>query len=285
AKLEFDHFDYLGRALSFNIVGRAPLDFTVAAQANLVKAGINYQLNGSDRPFSAVPARPILPAATYNWSGCYAGVHAGGGVLSDPFVNGFSGPPVNGGGGLIGGQAGCDIQAGQIVFGLEGEAAWSRLKNNFVVNIHDSAAFGIGSSQTNTSSNRWSADLAARAGVAVGRALIYGKAGIASSRFDFAENFVQNDGSFSAFQNGGAVLTGLLFGAGLEYALASNWSAKFEFDRIGYLGRGVPFTSGGISGGVGIPFTQTESAATNVAKVGVNYRFFGGGSDPVVAKY
>ncbi|HLJ00430.1 MAG TPA: hypothetical protein VKT76_11990, partial [Bradyrhizobium sp.] len=116
---------------------------------------------------------------------------------------------------------------------------------------------------------------------------IYGKAGIASSRFDFAENDAVNDGSISSFQNGGAVLTGLVFGAGLEVALASNWSAKFEFDRIDYLGRGVPFTQGGISGGVafiGTPFSQTQSAATNVAKIGVNYRFFGGG-DLVVAKY
>ncbi|HLI98082.1 MAG TPA: outer membrane beta-barrel protein, partial [Bradyrhizobium sp.] len=161
-------------------------------------------------------------------------------------------------------------------------------KNNLVSNVPTTAASGVGFSQPATSSNRWSADLAARTGVAVGRALIYGKAGIASSRFDFAENFAFNDGSFSSFANGSAVLTGLLFGAGLEYALASNWSAKLEFDRIDYLGRGVPFASGQINNGVAFsipPSTHTETAATNVAKIGVNYRFFGDGSDPVVAKY
>ncbi|HLI98766.1 MAG TPA: hypothetical protein VKT76_03535, partial [Bradyrhizobium sp.] len=93
--------------------------------------------------------------------------------------------------------------------------------------------------------------------------------------------------SSSSFENGSATLTGLVFGAGFEYAFAANWSAKLEFDRIDYLGRGVPFTQGGISGGVafiGVPFSQTETATSNVAKIGVNYRFFGG-ADPVIAKY
>jgi len=243
ARLEFDHFDYLGKTLHFNADGVvfAPRDLTVSAQANLVKAGVNYQLNGSDRPFAAASARPALPAATYNWSGCYAGVHGGGGVLSDPFVDFGAGAAVNGGGGIAGGQAGCDIQRGQIVWGVEGEAAWSGLKNNFVVNQPTTAAFGAGQSQQTTSANRWSADVAIRAGVAIGRALIYGKAGVASGRFDFAENLAVNDGSFSNFQNGSANLTGLVFGAGLEYAFAANWSAKFEFDRTDYLSPNVQF--------------------------------------------
>jgi len=41
-----------------------------------------------------------------------------------------------------------------------------------------------------------------------------------------------------------------------------------------------------MNGGVTIsnPFSHTETATANVAKVGVNYRFFGGG-EAIVAKY
>jgi outer membrane immunogenic protein len=287
AKLEYDHIDYLGKTLHFNTVGLiSPFDLTVSARTNIVKAGVNYQLGGPDRSFAAVSPRPAMPTAAYNWSGCYAGVHAGGGVLNDPFVD-FNISEVGGGGGIAGGQAGCNIQTGRIVWGAEGEAAWSGLKNNLVNNFATSPVFGIGSSNQLTSSNRWSVDLAARAGVAVDRALIYGKVGVATGQFAFSQNKATSDGFLTDFQNGSTTLTGLVLGVGIEYAFASNWSAKFEFDRTDYLSRTVAFASGFRLGNFigNTPFSQNETAATNVAKAGVNYRFFAGGPDAVVAKY
>jgi outer membrane immunogenic protein len=276
-KLEYDYVGYLGRALSFNTVARAPFDFTVSAETNIVKAGVNYRLGGSDRPFAAAPAS--LPAATYQWSGCYAGIHGGGGLLNDPFVDifGLEGSE-GGGGGLIGGQAGCNLQTGQIVWGVEGEAAWSSLKNNVLFNVQNTAAFGMGSSFAFSSHNRWDADVAARAGVAVGQALIYGKVGVASGRFELSENFAKNDGSSGSFQNGSATLTGVLFAAGIEYAFAPNWSAKLEYNRIDYLTPAVQLFSGGTNVN-----SNTETAVVNVAKLGINYHF-STGLGPV-AKY
>ena len=283
AKLELDYVGYLGRSLSFSTVKRAPFDFTVSAETNIVKAGVNYRLGGSDRPFAAAPA--ALPAAAYQWSGCYAGIHGGGGLLNDPFVDifGVEGSE-GGGGGLIGGQAGCNVQTSQIVWGVEGEAARSSLKNKVLFNVQDTAAFGTGASFVFSSRNRWDVDVAARAGLAVGRALIYGKVGVASGRFEFSENFAFNNGSFSSFQDGSATLTGVLFAAGIEYAFAPNWSAKLEYNRIDYLTPAVQLVSGFSGAGGTNVSSNTETAVINVAKLGINYHFFAG-LGPVTAKY
>src|SRR5882757_482476 len=74
--------------------------------------------SAADMPIKAVPK--VQPSA-YNWTGCYLGIHGGGGVL----YAGWNGQ--NGVGGLAGGQAGCNYQAGPIVVGVEAEGWWSGL--------------------------------------------------------------------------------------------------------------------------------------------------------------
>jgi len=206
---------------------------------------------------------PIAPAAIYDWSGCYIGAHSGGGAVSDTFINvSFDGNAnfLHGGGGFAGGQIGCNYQNGVMVFGIEGEA-WSGLTNPF---------YFISPSDTQNifTRNRWSADVAVRAGLAFDRALFYGKAGIAEIRFAFSE--ADTDGDFAS---GAGTLTGALLGVGLEYGFAPNWSAKLGYDHIEYAGRTVHF--GQI---VGIPFDDTESASANLVKAGINYRFGGPGT-------
>jgi outer membrane immunogenic protein len=224
-----------------------------------VKAGINYRFGGAALPPAASASRPLLPPPTTDWTGCYAGGHAGGGILDDTL---FSGGSSSGAGALAGAQAGCNYQAGIMVFGLETEAAWSDLANRFSFSRS-------GFTQDSSDRNRWSADLAARGGIAFDRALLYGKAGVAAGRFDFfdASNGVTD------FQ-GGATLTGLLLGLGAEYTFAPNWSAKLEYDHAGYLSRKVDLTP---------QFSTSESATTNTVKAGINYKFFGP-SGVVVAK-
>jgi outer membrane immunogenic protein len=108
--------------------------------------------------------------------------------------------------------------------------------------------------------NRWTADIAARGGIAFDRALLYGKVGAAAGRFDFFTS--DNAGNFL---QGGTTLTGLLLGLGVEYGFAPNWSAKLEYNHVGYLSRNVS---------LGLVNTS-ESAITNTVKAGINYKFFG----------
>jgi outer membrane immunogenic protein len=225
-----------------------------------VNAGLGAAALAADN-IAPLPAYTKAPPVAYNWTGCYIGVHAGGGLMSDTFIGTTA---ETGGGGLAGGQAGCNYQAGQFVFGIEGEGAWSGITNRFAVIVPV-----VNTSNVSTTRNLWDADLAVRLGFAIDRALIYGKVGAAVGSFDFrADN---SDSFVTFFERGHSTLSGLLLGGGLEYAFAPNWSAKLEYDFIDFVGKDVRFDA--ISNG--FPFTQTltDSARKQIVKVGVNYRF------------
>src|SRR5688572_22458425 len=64
----------------------------------------------------ARPAAVVAPVLV--WTGCYVGVHGGGGVIGG-----------GGGGAIAGGQIGCNYQTGRLVFGLEAEGFWSSLED------------------------------------------------------------------------------------------------------------------------------------------------------------
>jgi outer membrane immunogenic protein len=217
-----------------------------------LSAGIGVSASAADLP-PAYAKAPIAPA--YNWTGCYLGVHAGGGIIGTSFADNTTSSTDGGGGALAGGQAGCNYQAGQFIFGLEGEGAWSGITDRFHEIIR-------GFSTTLTGRNRWDADLALRVGFAVDRTFVYGKAGAALGSFEFTDIEIPSHSS-----HGQSTLSGLLLGAGVEYAFASNWTAKLEYNVIDFAAKDTSFTS---SDG---PFTESESAKKQIVKVGVNYRF------------
>ena len=167
---------------------------------------------------------------------------------------------------MMRGEAGCNYQTRIMVFGLEGDAAWSNLANRFSFN-------GLTMQQA-SDRNRWTADLAARTGIAFDRAFLYGKAGVAAGRFDFFDVDNIPNSITGGFLQGGATLTGLLLGLGVEYAFAPNWSAKLEYDHVGYLSRNIDLGANG---------STNQSVTTNTVKAGINYKFFGP-SGVVVAK-
>jgi len=230
----------------------------------------------------AVKARPyVAPAPVFTWTGCYVGVHAGAGVMHDQgFQAQGSTFDRHGTGGLAGGQVGCNYQTGMLVLGIEGEGFWSGMRIN-VDQFEGNTPF-----LNTTIKNRWDYDVAGRIGVAFDRALVYGKAGWAAGRFEWNSAFV-NCGNFCSTTQGGATLDGLLIGVGLEYAFLNNWTAKFEYDYLGFGSKNVAFTTittcSLLCAG---PFTQLQnvSADKHIFKVGLNYLFnFGGPA--VVAKY
>jgi outer membrane immunogenic protein len=252
--LEYDRIAYASPVVHFDTSGVPPFSENLSATLNEAKAGINYRFGGGPLPPVSGSAQNILPPPTSDWTGCYSGIHAGGGIIDDTFVPPFGEATARGDGAVAGGQAGCNLQTGLMVFGLEGEAAWSGMVNR--------SAFSQGAFTEHSSDrNCWNADIAARGGVAFDRALLYGNAGVAAGHFDFFA--VDNVGGF--FQ-GGATSTGLLLGLGVEYALTPNWSAKLEYDHVGYLSRDVD---------LGAEASTDESVTTNTVKAGINYKFFG----------
>ncbi len=221
-----------------------------------------------------LPTKAMPPAApVFSWTGFYVGVNAGAGVLLDQgYANNTQLADRHGIGGLAGGQMGFNYQMGMLVLGIEGEGFWSGMKVTqdqfgfFNGNFFDPNALFA----TATIKNKSDYDVAARFGIALDRALVYGKAGWVAGGFDW--NYADRTGYSN---QASATLNGLLIGLGLEYAFTNNWTVKFEYDYLGFNAKNVHFTEACSSicmltaGG----FTQSVSADKHIFKVGLNYLF------------
>jgi outer membrane immunogenic protein len=222
---------------------RSVLLTTVALLAVAATAAV-----AADLP-RAVPAR--APAAYlpigYNWTGFYVGIN-GGYAWGRSHWNSF-GSSSDPSGGMVGGTAGYNWQgAGSPwVFGLEGDLDWTNIKGTFV-----NATCPIGC-QTQ---NDWLGTVRGRLGYAWDRVMPYVTGGLAV-------------GNIKASQPGFAGVNdtnvGWSAGAGIEAALAGNWTAKLE-----YLHVDLGHTNCAV-GACSLP-TRVGFHAEEV-RAGVNYRF------------
>jgi outer membrane immunogenic protein len=243
--------------------------------------------NAADLPVKA----PVPAAAPFSWTGFYVGGQVGGGVIFDAgwVVHGINFNDRHGIGALAGGQVGANYQVGMLVLGIEGEGFWSGMRNT--INFYSPITASIPNSLYATAhvTNRWDSAISGRFGVAIDRALVYGKAGWVWGGFDWDYTQSLNQFSLTPFptvytENARATLDGLLIGIGLEYAFDNHWTAKFEYDYLGFSTKDVTFTTAGFTS---LPpprntYIQTVSADKHLFKVGLNYLFNAG---PVVARY
>ena len=240
--------------------------------------------SAADLPMKATPYAAPPPA--FSWTGCYVGVHAGAGVLHDQGFQPNNGVEIitdnladrHGTGGLAGGQIGCNYQTGMLVLGIEGEGFWSGMKvtQDQFNGINPGILVGTANIR-----NKWDYDIAGRFGIAFDRALVYGKAGWVFGGFDW--NATEQTCTLCTVTQGSATLDGLLIGLDLEYAFTNNWTAKFEYDYLGFNAKNVGFTSVGCTTCTPFNFTQNVSADKHIFKVGINYLF--NAASPIVAKY
>jgi outer membrane immunogenic protein len=237
---------------------------------------------------------PPPPPPIFSWTGFYIGAHVGAGWstvesdLTDITVNGVSlfglipGPTVipvsshNLNGFLGGLQAGFNWQAGPIVFGAEVQASFTDIEGSTPCLLLFSCR----------SETDWLVTLAGRLGLAVDRALIYVKGGVAWAESEHS----------AALQIAGVRIDagpvdvdrfGFVLGMGVEYAFLPNWSAKIEYNYIDFDDETVAFP---ITTNLGTRATIDAIAdvrqSLHLIKVGVNYRFgFFGGPGPVMARY
>jgi outer membrane immunogenic protein len=208
------------------------------------------------------------PLVIPSWTGCYIGGNIGGGwankSATDPRFN-FGTHTADGVVG--GGQIGCDYQAGQWVFGVQGMFDATSLKgeNQFDVN-NERFTTRVSSFVTATG----------RIGYAVSpSALLYVKGGGAWVRDNHRD--VSNAGVGSTAQ---VTRSGWTVGGGLEWMFTSNWSAFVEFDHMNFGTRDVTWTQQPPFGTASflVPIRQH----VQVVMVGLNWRW---GAPPVVAKY
>ena len=251
------------KKLSAVAIGMAVLGFASSASA-------------ADMAVKARPAPPPVMAPIYDWTGFYIGANGGWGNSHNcwDFVTAGGAVVADGcrdaSGGIVGGQIGYRWQAGQFVFGLEGQGDWADLSGTRVSLIDP--AF----------STRTRVDaiglFTGQIGYAWNAALLYVKGGAAvtGNRFDILTTAGGvNLASADATRWGAAV------GVGFEYGFAPNWSVGVEYDHLfmGHANNSFSVVNPIVAGA----FNRINQDVDMVT-LRLNYRFGGFGA-PVAARY
>lgn len=258
--------------------------FTALAISTILGVGAAAS---ADLPMKSMPY--AAPAPVFSWTGCYVGAHAGAGTMRNSVgASMVAGTDYTGTGGLAGGQVGCNYQDGNWIFGAEGEGYWSGMRTIDASSTPIDAE-GFGSRSADTAKNKYDFSIAARAGIAFDRTLVYGKAGWVWGQFDFlSSNTSFSPGIPPAITTSSAsgTLDGLLLGVGIEHAITNNWTVKLEYNFLKYGSKELSFTS---CESTRTPTCFADGTATvrsdkHIFKIGANY-LFNMAPAAVVAKY
>ena len=258
-------------------MGELMRNITIAAVAAAGLALSAVSAQAADIPRPVYKAAPVVMA--YNWSGFYIGGNLGygsgdlnataWGTEASASVDGWFG----------GGQIGWNWQAvgSPWVWGFEVDSQWANigkdrtLTGNLIGNATATASYNVDYFGT----------ARLRLGYAWDRAMFYTTGGLAwgtqSIGVDAAVNGLTGSAEASNSHLGWTV------GAGLEWALLDNWTAKVEYLYV-KLGNENYFSNVGNGNGNGLGYEADLDIHT--IKFGMNYRFgYGKTPTPVVAKY
>ncbi len=224
--------------------------------------GISQKLGAPDAVAPAYAAdfpTKAAPTPAYRWAGPYIGANFGG-VIGFEDVTTPIGASATDSSGVLGGlQFGYNYRlAPSWLVGIEGELDWTSAqgKTNF---IDPAAALSV------TSDHNWYDTLSGRVGYVMGPLLVYAKGGAAWMNADYR---LDVNSGLSGFSLLNTTRTGWNVGAGLEYMLGSQWSAKLEYDYLDFGSTNVSLAN---------PFGNgvTVKTAVNELKAGVNYHWGG----------
>jgi outer membrane immunogenic protein len=190
----------------------------------------------ADLPRKPQPAPLLAPTPVYSWTGIYFGINGGyGWGHQDPLnliTNRFDGRDVDFSGGVFGGTFGAQIQSGHVVIGLETDLDWAGLKGSATF-IPTVGGVPIGAAAVTANANiDWEATARARIGYAEQNWLIYATAGLAilGTKGNITTPPGINCGTYLAINcSGTSKQVGAVLGAGVEYGITQNISAKLEY--------------------------------------------------------
>jgi outer membrane immunogenic protein len=185
------------------------------------------------------------PAPVATWSGFYAGAQVGYAWGSDqthidvpgfPFT--FSGPDHDASGAVGGLHAGYNYQTGLAVFGVEGDLELSGIDGK--TQLNGSGSFP-GYSITSSLDLAFQGSVRGRLGFAMlDRLMIYGTGGLSFASMENRYTATLPPGNIFDVPAGTTSAKfdearwGWTVGAGVEYAIMSNWTARFEYRYTNY---------------------------------------------------
>lgn len=194
-----------------------------------------------------------FPAAAQgvDWRGAYIGAYAGAAWTDSTFATELSGewsnalnplnlvdrdallPLLNNGlanTSAIGGAAvGYNWQMDRFLLGVEADFSALDGKSSTT-----SSVTGISPYRVEASAEvEWLATLRGRLGIAFGRSLVYGTAGLALSELQFNQSIVQLNFPYVETGASSSTKAGWVLGAGLEHALGDEWSLRLQYLHVG----------------------------------------------------
>jgi outer membrane immunogenic protein len=220
-------------------------------------AGVSTAAFAADFPVKAPPPPAVAPPS-YNWNGCYIGGNAGGkwwantsgtlNILPGTFVATGPGgiveqiPPgpttsfdfgnnSNNASFIGGGQVGCNYQAGQFVFGIEGDGDWQHLSRTGTL-VQTSVVPDLTTNGSFNLTSNWQASLRGRFGYAADRVLWYATGGVAWTNVSFSGSetytFFGEDIAHLNIVSVSQTTVGGTAGVGVEYAIADQLTVGLE---------------------------------------------------------
>jgi outer membrane immunogenic protein len=217
----------------------------LASAGVLAMVGLIGSAHAADLPRQMATKAPIYAVPIYNWTGLYVGIN-GGGAFGRSRWDSTGGFDTSGG--MVGGTVGYNWQFGTWVLGIEGDIDWADIKGS-----KGTALCPGGCSTENT----WLGTARGRLGYAFDRWMPYITGGAA-----FGDLTANNPG----FPGASNTQVGWAAGAGVEFAIAGNWTAKVEY---------LHYDLGSFNCGVSCNGFASDNVKFNADAVrgGINFRF------------
>ncbi len=268
---------------------------------------------GSEAIAEDMTAPPLPATATYDWSGCYAGLNAGAIVSDERYSlataggflqnNNLFSNPANSSqvghsfashatGFTGGGQIGCNKQIGILVLGVEADFDHTGQLGSTasfgpagpIIGANDPARNHVSSQIDRVGQDGdWYSTLRGRVGLsATPTLLLYATGGLAVARISSAANVTFGADRFFLSNNAFAgsyseTRTGWTIGAGTEWAFLPNWSLRAEYLYLdfGSFSYALACTVPSCSNAPTIPYAWSAhvQSADHIFRVGLNYAF------------
>ena len=196
-----------------------------AALATLASLGF---ASASDLPSKkTTPVAPMM-ATSYSWAGPYLGVLAGYGLSgrltgSDADAIRSSIPETKGG--IFGAMAGYNFQSGSWVYGPEFDLGFSTADGK------KSETSGLVSGENKTNQNAFGS-ARVRLGYAFNNVLVFATAGAAGTALKLSYN--ETGPGYTYHESYTKTLMGYTLGAGIEYGITQNVTARAEYRYASY---------------------------------------------------
>lgn len=245
------------------------------------------------------PARGSLKdapmVAPFSWTGFYVGVNAGYAwsdsdsnhsgvnnayVVSAPNFNAAVADKASlSDGGFTGGvQAGYNVQASNIVYGLEADFNWLQAKASRS-SVYNVALPANPFTTTDSYEANWLFTLRPRVGVVSGNALFYVTGGLAVTQIKQSHTFIDSIApQFAESDSSSDTKAGWTIGGGVELALGGNWSMKGEylyadFGKATSGGTLLNTVTGLSASAPPTTFSHSTDLTLQTVRLGLNYKF------------